>query len=106
MHIPILIDKKQYFIGSDGNQYMIGPERTAKDGTKIVDGRWFYQSLGALFTSLLHKKVRASDAKSLEELRNVIYRAEAELMAAFNFDKLGDSMVDKVSIKMGGISRC
>jgi hypothetical protein len=101
MQIPVKIGKKQHYIIADTNQYMIGEEKI-RDGKTSIEGRWFYQSLGALLTSLLHKKVRLSDARTMEELRDAIYLAETEIMAAFNFDKLGDSMAEKITTRNGG----
>jgi len=99
MEIPIMIGNKEFFIIADMGQYMIG-ERKSRDGKTTIEGRWFYQSLGALCASLLHKKVRTSEARTLEELRDAIYRAETEIMAAFDFDRLGNAMAMKITEKM------
>ncbi len=101
MEIPIRIGDKQFYIISDMNQYMIAEEKI-RNGKTSVEGRWFYQSLGALFASLLHKKVRTSDAGTLEELRDAICRAETEIMAAFDFDRLGNAMAEKITAKKRG----
>jgi len=104
MEIPIMIGSKEYFIIGDAHQYMIAEEKV-RDGKTTIEGRWFYQSLGALLTSLLHKKIRLSDARTMEQLRDAIYRAETEIMAAFNFNKLGDSMAERIAMKMVGGSK-
>ena len=101
MNIPISIGEKKYFIISDINQYMIG-EQKSRDGKNVIEGRWFFQSLGALCAELLHKKVRSSDVRNLEQLRDAIYQAESEIMAMFDFNRMGDSMAEKIVAKIAG----
>lgn len=104
MDIPIKAGDKTLHITSDINQYIIAEEKT-RDGKTVIEGRWFFQNLGALCTKLLHLKVRSSDARTLEELMDVTYRAEHEIMAALDFDKMGDAMAEKAILKMGGSSQ-
>lgn len=104
MKIPITIGKKQLYIGSDENQYFLGPERIAKDGSVVIAGQQFYSSLSALFSSLIHQKIRAADVRTLEELRATIIRAEREIMEAFDIDRLADSMARAVTAAKGGRS--
>lgn len=99
MQIPIKIGDKQFFIISDLNQYMIAEER-ARAGEIRIEGRWFYQSLAALCTALLHKKVRASDALTLEKLRDAVLLSETEIMQAFDFSRRGKVIAEKVESKL------
>ena len=101
MDIPIKAGDTILHITSDINQYIIAEEKT-RDGKTSIEGRWFFQSLGALCTKLLHLKVRSSDARSMEELRDAIYQVEHEIMAVFDFNKLGDSMAEKITTRNGG----
>lgn len=99
MEIPITIGGKQFFITSDISQYMIAEERV-RTGENRIEGRWFYQSLAALCTALLHKKVRASEARTLEELRDDVLRAEEEIMSALGFNRRGRAIAEKVESKL------
>jgi hypothetical protein len=91
MRIPVTIGNQQYFITSDSNQYMIA-EAKSKNGKASLEGKWFYSSLASLFTALLHKKVRASDATTLQELRAAIQTAEKELLDTFDFNSKADAL--------------
>lgn len=101
MQIPIKVGDKQFYIISDINQYMIGEEKI-RDGKVSVEGRWFFQNLGALCAALLHLKVRSSEARTLEELRDAICRAEHEIITAFDFNRIGDSLAEKINAKKVG----
>lgn len=94
INIKIKIGKDVAYIRSDKSNYMIGYDKTSvssKTGETVTkfDPIGFYGSLSALFDSLMRMKIRASTAKTLEELKYEINKAREEVMGYYSED-IGD----------------
>jgi hypothetical protein len=85
MNIPVRIGKEVAYIRSDSKNYMIGYDRHSvnkRTGETEVrfDPVCFYGNLSALFDSLIRMKVRASTARTLEELKLEIKKAKEDCL--------------------------
>ena len=56
----------------------------------------YFATLGQALCRVLDLKVKASDAGTLIELRDIIKVAEREIMAAFDFNSRGNIMVKQL----------
>ena len=85
LNIPVRIGKEVAYIRSDSKNYMIGYDRPSvskKTGETVMrfDPIGFYGSLSALFDSLIRMKVRASTARTLEDLKLEIKKAKEDCL--------------------------
>jgi len=83
LEIPIKIGRKEYFIQSDTANYMLGTYVKASKGEIQFKATHFFSNLQSLFNYVLNLRIRKSSAKSLEELREVIIKAEKDISAVW-----------------------
>ena len=89
LNIPVRIGKKTAYIRSDPKNYMIGfdltsvNKKTGETETKY-DVIGYYMSLTALLNALMKSKIRASTARTLEELKKEIVKAKEDVMAVYD----------------------
>jgi len=77
--IPIKIGRKEYVIKSDSANFMVGIDMIGKDGKSHFKGYGYFPTLQGLFNYLLTLKIRKRNARTFEELLDVINKAEKEL---------------------------
>lgn len=65
-------------------------EKCVRKGQPVWKAVRWCVSLAAAFDLILRRKVRHSDAKTLLELKEVILKAQAELMEVWTLDRFDD----------------
>jgi len=105
MNIEITIkNNESVLLRSDEFNYELCriKRRTEKTTGQLIE-EWvpdkYFASLGQALNRVLDLKVRASDARTLIELRDIIKAAEREIMADFNFNRQGERMAAHIISK-------
>ncbi len=98
MHVPITINGKRHIVTTDPNQFILNTE-AQRDGSVELRPVGYYNSLSALCAAILRKKVLASDAQTLQEVRAAIERAEAEIISELSFDRRGETLANRIAEK-------
>jgi len=89
LNIPVKIGRKIAYIRSDPRQYTIGYDltsvnnKTGETETKY-DVVGYYMSLTALLNALMKAKIRASTARTLEDLKKEIIKAKNDVMTVYD----------------------
>ena len=89
LNIPVKIGRKTAYIRSDPRQYMVGYDltsvnkKTGETETKY-DVIGYYMSLTSLLNALMKSKIRASTARTLEDLKKEIVKAKEDVMTVYD----------------------
>jgi hypothetical protein len=87
MQIPFQLKNEIVYLTADESNYTLARQcdrtRDGVTNSELVAFKWF-ASIGAALSKIIEMKVKASDAKSLLDLKQVIEAARAEIMAAWS----------------------
>jgi hypothetical protein len=79
---------EKWLITSDKYQFILQEKGIAKEGKNagqaVLKNTTFHPKIEQLISSLILKEVRASDVKSLEEMRSEIERVSQQCQKAFS----------------------
>lgn len=81
--IHMKIGDQEYVISSDEKQWVIGRMINKKRGFEFT-AEMYFNSTAAMFSALLEKKLRASEATTLIELQRELKRAKEELQGLYD----------------------
>ena len=83
MLIPFQLKNETIYLSADENNYCLARQRErTRDGvttTELENFKWF-ANIGNALNKIIDMKVKASDAKNLSELKQVIESARDEVM--------------------------
>ena len=83
IQIPFIVGENTYYVMSDDKQYTIGEYKMVKfpqmeKAESILQPFKYFATLDGAIHCALNMKVRASDAKSFQELQDVIMKCTKE----------------------------